>query len=94
MSILIAFVPFIVFVILERLFGYTAGLSAAAVTSTLLIAKDLLGKHTLKVLELGTLISSPDLQCMQRSSTQRGRSYRYGCAWTRVSCWWFLPHWR
>jgi hypothetical protein len=56
MNILLAFAPFIVFVILERLFGYTAGLSAAAVTSALLIAKDLIGRHKLKVLEVGTLM--------------------------------------
>jgi hypothetical protein len=56
MGILLAFAPFIVFVIIERLLGYTAGLSAAAATSALLIGKSLISRQRPKVLEAGTLI--------------------------------------
>jgi len=56
MGILLAFAPFIVFVILERVLGPTAGLVAAALTSALLIGKDLIVGRKPKVLEAGTLI--------------------------------------
>jgi hypothetical protein len=56
MGILLAFAPFIVFVVGERLFGYPAGLSAAAATSALLIVKGLIAGQKPKVLEAGTLI--------------------------------------
>lgn len=56
MGILLAFAPFIVFFILQRFVGYTTGLSAAAVTSALLVVKDRITGGRLKVLELGTFI--------------------------------------
>ena len=56
MGILLAFAPFIVFVILGRFVGYTTGLFAAAVTSALLVVKDRITGGRLKVLELGTFI--------------------------------------
>jgi hypothetical protein len=56
MGILLAFAPFIVFVILERLLGYPAGLFAAAATSALLMLKDLIAGRKLKILEIGTLL--------------------------------------
>jgi hypothetical protein len=55
MGILLAFAPFFVFVIVERLVGYTTGLTAAAATSALLVIKDLVARHKPKVLEVGTL---------------------------------------
>ena len=56
MGILLAFAPFIVFVILERFVGYTTGLFAAAGTSALLAVKDRIVGGRLKVLELGSLL--------------------------------------
>lgn len=50
------FAPFIVFVILERMLGATTGLVAAALTSAVLIGKDLIVGRKPKVLEAGTLI--------------------------------------
>jgi hypothetical protein len=56
MKILLAFAPFIVFVIVERLVGYTGGLAAAALTSAMLIIREYVAKRTPKILEVGTLI--------------------------------------
>lgn len=57
MGILLAFAPFILFVIVERIIGVTAGLLSAAVTSAILVLRDQLsGKRSAKVLEIGTLI--------------------------------------
>lgn len=42
MGILLAFAPFIVFAIIDRLVGSTAGLIAAALTSLALILRDYL----------------------------------------------------
>lgn len=56
MGILLAFLPFIVFVVLERLVGVTPGLIAAAVTSAVLITRDLLRRKGFKVLEAGTFV--------------------------------------
>jgi hypothetical protein len=56
MGILLAFAPFIVFVITERLVSVTTGLIAAAVVAALLLLKAALTHKSLKVLELGTLI--------------------------------------
>ncbi|HET6207080.1 MAG TPA: hypothetical protein VFD98_09735 [Terracidiphilus sp.] len=56
MGILLAFAPFIVFVLVERLVGVTAGLLAATVTSALLLLRDVFAHKSTKILELGTLI--------------------------------------
>jgi hypothetical protein len=56
MKILLAFAPFIVFVIMERFVGYTGGLAAAALTSVVLIVREYVAKRTPKILEVGTLI--------------------------------------
>lgn len=56
MGILLAFAPFIVFVIAQRLVGVTTGLVLAAVTSALLLLWAAIGHKSLKVLELGTFI--------------------------------------
>ncbi len=57
MGILLAFVPFFVYVIVERVAGVTAGLVAATVTSAILIFRDMLSRErTVKLLEIGTVI--------------------------------------
>jgi hypothetical protein len=56
MGILLAFAPFIVFVLGQMLVGVTAGLVLAAVVAALLILKSVIAHQTLKVLEIGTLI--------------------------------------
>jgi hypothetical protein len=57
MNLLLAFVPFIVFVVAERLFGIPAGLGAGAATAAVLLIRDLLtpGRHP-KLLEIGTIL--------------------------------------
>lgn len=57
MGILLAFAPFIVFALVDRLLGAQAGLVAGAATSVLLVTRDLLTTgRRVKVLEVGTLI--------------------------------------
>ncbi len=56
MNMLLAFAPFLVFVVVERIVGVTPGLISAAVASILLVGRDLARHKSLKVLELGTLI--------------------------------------
>lgn len=56
MGILLAFAPFFVFIVVERLVGVPAGLAAATGTSAGLLVRDALGrKKTIKVLEVGTV---------------------------------------
>jgi len=55
MGILLAFAPFIVFAILDRLAGSTAGLVVAALVSMALVARDVMtGGRSPKILEIGT----------------------------------------
>jgi hypothetical protein len=57
MGILFAFAPFIVFFLLDRLIGPTAGLVAATLVSAGLIIRDAISRdRTVKVLEIGTVI--------------------------------------
>jgi hypothetical protein len=57
MNILLAFSPFIVFAVVDRLVGPTAGLIAGAAVSAALIARDWLRPGgSAKVLEIGTVI--------------------------------------
>lgn len=57
MGILLAFAPFILYVILERFVGIKEGLIAATITSAALLARDAMShKRSLKILELGTFI--------------------------------------
>ncbi len=56
MGILLAFAPFIAFVIIQRLVGVTAGLVTAACISALMLLVGAIRHKTVKVLELGTLI--------------------------------------
>jgi hypothetical protein len=57
MAILLAFAPFFVFIVVERLIGVTEGLAAATVTSAGLLLRDALSRNkTIKVLEVGTFL--------------------------------------
>jgi hypothetical protein len=57
MNILLAFAPFIVFVVAERILGVPAGLAAGALASAALLGRDLLSRErAVKVLEIGTAI--------------------------------------
>lgn len=57
MNLLLAFVPFIVFVVAERLFGVPAGLGAGAAAAAVLLVRDLLTPgHSPKLLEIGTFL--------------------------------------
>ncbi|MFJ1299332.1 hypothetical protein ACILG0_05150 [Pseudomonadota bacterium AL_CKDN230030165-1A_HGKHYDSX7] len=57
MSILIAFSPFIAFVIVERLLGVGPGLIAGALVSALLLLRDALSRdRKIKILEAGTFV--------------------------------------
>ena len=57
MNMLLAFAPFIAFVVIERTVGLSAGLAAGAVVSGVMLARDFLspGRRT-KILELGTFL--------------------------------------
>jgi len=56
MNLLLAFTPFILFVVVERLAGIPAGLAAGAAASAFLVIRDLLTPNrSIKLLELGTL---------------------------------------
>jgi hypothetical protein len=55
--ILLAFAPFIVFVIVDRFAGSLAGLAAGAITSAILLIYDFVTpKRSVKILEFGTFI--------------------------------------
>lgn len=57
MGILLAFAPFIVFAVVDRLAGATAGVAAGAAVSAALVARDWMAPgRTLKVLEVGTVL--------------------------------------
>jgi hypothetical protein len=58
MRTLLAFAPFLVFVVLERIIGVSSGLIAAAIVAAILVARDVLMHKTIKVLDVGTLIYS------------------------------------
>ena len=57
MAILLAFSPFIAFVIIERLLGIGPGLTAAALVSAILLLRDAMSpERKMKILEVGTFI--------------------------------------
>jgi hypothetical protein len=57
MGILLAFAPFIVFAILDRLTGSNIGLAAGTATSAVLLLRDILAPNrSPKILEIGTFI--------------------------------------
>lgn len=57
MNMLLAFAPFIAFVVIERLVGVPAGLAAGAIVAAVLLVRDLAtpGRHV-KLLETGTVL--------------------------------------
>jgi hypothetical protein len=57
MNLLLAFTPFIVFVVAERLFGVQAGLAGGALIAAALLLRELLGPgRSLKLLEIGIFL--------------------------------------
>ncbi len=57
MQILLAFAPFLVFAVLDRLISAESGLVAGAVVALLLLLRDIfVAKHTVKILDVGTAI--------------------------------------
>jgi hypothetical protein len=57
MGILLAFAPFIVFAVLDRIVGPVGALTAGATVSAALLARDLIGSgRSMKILEAGTFI--------------------------------------
>jgi hypothetical protein len=57
MGILLAFAPFIVFAIVDRLIGSEIGLAAGAATSAVLLLRDMLSPNrSPKILEIGTFV--------------------------------------
>jgi hypothetical protein len=57
MSMLLAFAPFIAFVVIERVVGISAGLAAGALISAALLVRDLLSRERrVKILEIGTFL--------------------------------------
>ncbi len=57
MGILLAFAPFFVFVIVERIWGIAPGLAAAAVVAAGLLVRDwVTPNRTVKILEIGTML--------------------------------------
>lgn len=56
MGILLAFAPFVIFAVLDRIAGPTAALAAGAVASAALVARDLAVSRHMKILELGTFL--------------------------------------
>src|SRR5580700_2769603 len=57
MAILLAFAPFILFVVIQRLMGVTAGLVSSTIVSAALLGRSLMNPHkSVKILEVGTVI--------------------------------------
>jgi hypothetical protein len=57
MDILLAFSPFIAFVVIERTVGASAGLAAGALVAAALLARDVLSSgRRVKILEIGTFL--------------------------------------
>jgi hypothetical protein len=57
MNMLLAFAPFIAFVVIERTVGTSAGLLAGAVVSAILLACDVISRERqVKILEVGTFL--------------------------------------
>jgi hypothetical protein len=88
MGTLLAFAPFIVFAIVDRLIGSTAGLFAGAATSAALLLRDCLSDgRSPKVLEIGTFLLFADWRATRRSAIRAGRSSACACASMRACCW-------
>jgi hypothetical protein len=76
MNMLLAFAPFIAFVVIERTVGVSAGLAAGAFVSAVMLVRDFLsrGRHV-KILEIGTLLLFAALSLY---------SLIYGALWSAV----------
>ena len=67
MSILLAFAPFIVFAVVDRLVGPTEGLVAGALTSLALLVRDWLSPgRTPKLLEICTALLFGGVRFLER----------------------------
>lgn len=74
MDMLLAFSPFIAFVVIERTVGISAGLAAGALVSAVLLARDVLSsERRVKILEIGTFLLFAALTLY---------SLAYGAAWS------------
>ncbi len=57
MNLLLAFAPFMAFVVIERLAGVPAGLAAGAIAAAVLLVRDLMTPgRRIKLLEIGTVL--------------------------------------
>lgn len=57
MQILIAFAPFLVFAVVDRIFGSESGLVAGAIVALLLLFRDVfIAKRAVKILDVGTAV--------------------------------------
>jgi hypothetical protein len=57
MNLLLAFAPFMAFVVIERLVGVPAGIAAGAIVAAVLLVRDLVTPgRRVKVLEIGTVL--------------------------------------
>jgi hypothetical protein len=57
MNLLLAFAPFMAFVVIERLIGVPAGLAAGAIAAAILLVRDLVTPgRRIKLLEMGTVL--------------------------------------
>ena len=74
MAILLAFSPFLVYVVVERIAGIPIALLAATVTSAALLIRDALSRHhSVKILEAGTFLLFGALAIY---------AYRWGANWS------------
>lgn len=57
MNLLLAFAPFVAFVIIERVFGVQLGLSAGAIVAVMMVLRDAFDRNrSVKLLEIGTTL--------------------------------------
>ena len=55
MGMLLAFAPFFIFVLIERTVGVGAGLIAASIVAAILLARDIVLRKGIKILDIGAL---------------------------------------
>jgi hypothetical protein len=74
MNLLLAFSPFLAFVVVEATVGVTAGLAAAALISVAMLLRDFVSRERrVKILEVGTLLLFGALACY---------AYAFGASWS------------
>jgi hypothetical protein len=87
MGILLAFTPFIVFAITDRVAGATDGLVAGAAVAAAFLSRDWVTPgRSPKVLEIGTVILFGGLALYAVLGDRRRRSLAFGWRWTRDCC--------